>query len=139
LEYKILHARQFLDSRFNSLQNNDVTHFFIDRDISLRQEENVITMKKEETMSRDELITKIAKDAEITKKAAGAALNAFIEGVMGALEKGDKVSLVGFGTYSVTKRAKRKGINPQTKKTITIPARKVPVFRAGKKLKDAVK
>jgi DNA-binding protein HU-beta len=90
-------------------------------------------------MSRDELIAKIAKDAEITKKAAGAALNAFIEGVMGALEKGDKVSLVGFGTYSVTKRAKRKGINPQTKKAITIPARKVPVFRAGKKLKDAVK
>ncbi|MCD4828455.1 MAG: HU family DNA-binding protein [Candidatus Cloacimonetes bacterium] len=90
-------------------------------------------------MSREDLITRIAKDADITKKAAAAALNGFIDGVMGALEKGDKVSLVGFGTFDVVKRAKRKGINPQTKKPITIPARKVPVFRAGKKLKEAVK
>ncbi len=90
-------------------------------------------------MSREDLITKIAKDADITKKAAGIALNAFIEGVTVALEKDEKVSLVGFGTFAVVKRAKRKGINPQTKKAITIPARKVPVFRAGKKLKEAVK
>lgn len=90
-------------------------------------------------MSREDLIAKIAKDADITKKAAGLALNAFLEGVTVALEKGDKVSLVGFGTFDVVKRAKRKGINPQTKKTIEIPARKVPVFRAGKKLKEAVK
>ena len=90
-------------------------------------------------MSREDLIAKIAKDADITKKKAGLALTAVIDGVTEALQKGDKVSLVGFGTFDVVKRAKRKGINPQTKKAITIPARKVPVFRAGKKLKEAVK
>ncbi len=90
-------------------------------------------------MSREELVAKIAEEAGITKKAATAALNATIDGIQAALAKGDKVSLVGFGTFAVAKRAARKGINPQTKKAIKIPARKVPVFRAGKKLKEAVK
>jgi len=90
-------------------------------------------------MSREDLITKIAEDAAITKKAATAALNAVLDGVMIALEKGDKVSLVGFGTFSVSARKARKGVNPQTKKEIKIPARNVPVFKAGKKMREAVK
>ncbi|MCD4819632.1 MAG: HU family DNA-binding protein [Candidatus Cloacimonetes bacterium] len=90
-------------------------------------------------MNRQEIIDKIAADAVITKKAAGIALNSFIEAVTLSLEKGDKVSLVGFGTFKVNPRAAREGINPQTKEKIHIPARKVPVFKAGKKLKEAVK
>jgi DNA-binding protein HU-beta len=89
-------------------------------------------------MSREDLIKKIA-DTGLTKKAAGAALTAVLEGIMGALKKGDKVSLVGFGSFGVAKRKARNGINPKTKKAIKIPARKVPVFKAGKKLKDVVK
>ncbi len=90
-------------------------------------------------MKRDELLAKIATDTGITKKAAGEALNSFMEGIMHSLAKGDKVSFVGFGTFDVSKRKARNGINPQTRKKIKIPARKVPVFRAGKKLKDIVK
>jgi len=90
-------------------------------------------------MNRQDLIAKIAKDADVTKKAANAALNAVIEGVTLALEKGDKVSLVGFGTFKVNRRNARTGVNPQTKSKIQIPARNVPVFKAGKKLKEAVK
>ena len=67
------------------------------------------------------------------------ALNAFVDGVTLSLEKGEKVSLVGFGTFKVTDRAARMGINPQTKAKIQIPATKVPTFKAGKKLKEAVK
>jgi len=90
-------------------------------------------------MNRQDLIAKIAKDADVTKKAANSALNAVIDGITLALEKGDKVSLVGFGTFKVNKRNARTGVNPQTKAKIEIPARKVPVFKAGKKLKEAVK
>ncbi len=90
-------------------------------------------------MNRQELVEKIAKDAEISKKQAAKALAAFIDGVTLALEKGDKVSLVGFGTFKVTERAARVGINPQTKEKINIPASKVPTFKAGKRLKEAVK
>lgn len=90
-------------------------------------------------MKREELLAKMAAEAGITKKAAGTALNSFMEGIMQSLKKGDKVSLVGFGTFDVSKRKARNGINPQTRKKIKIPARKVPVFRAGKKLKDVVK
>jgi len=90
-------------------------------------------------MNRQELIDKIAKDAGISKKEAGLALNAFVDGVTLSLEKGEKVSLVGFGTFKVTERAARMGINPQTKAKIQIPATKVPTFKAGKKLKEAVK
>jgi len=90
-------------------------------------------------MNRQEIIDKIAADAVITKKAAGTALNSFIEAITLSLEKGEKVSLVGFGTFKVNERGPRVGINPQTKEKINIPARKVPVFKAGKKLKEAVK
>ncbi|OQX70513.1 MAG: hypothetical protein B6D62_04720 [Candidatus Cloacimonas sp. 4484_275] len=90
-------------------------------------------------MNRQELVDKIAADAGITKKAANLALNAVIDGITLALEKGDKVSLVGFGTFKVAKRNARVGVNPRTKEKINIAARQVPVFKAGKKLKDAVK
>jgi len=90
-------------------------------------------------MNRQDLVAKIAKDAEITKKAANIALNSIIDGITMAMEKGDKVSLVGFGTFKVNKRKARTGVNPQTKAKIQIPPRKVPVFKAGKKLKEAVK
>ena len=90
-------------------------------------------------MNRQDLVAKIAAEACVTKKAANQALNSVIDGITVALEKGDKVSLVGFGTFKVNKRNARSGVNPQTKAKIKIPARKVPVFKAGKKLKDAVK
>lgn len=90
-------------------------------------------------MNRQDLIAKIANEADVTKKAANSALNAVIDGITLALEKGDKVSLVGFGTFKVNQRNARTGVNPQTKAKIQIPARKVPVFKAGKKLKEAVK
>ena len=91
-------------------------------------------------MNREELIAKIAEEAEISKKAAGLALKAFIDSVTLSLQKDDdaKVTLVGFGTFAVSARKERKGINPKTGEEITIPAKKVPVFKAGKKLKDAV-
>ncbi|MBE9535554.1 MAG: HU family DNA-binding protein [Proteobacteria bacterium] len=89
-------------------------------------------------MTKDELVTKIAEDAGISKKEAGAALKAFTGSVSGALAKGESVSLVGFGTFSVSQRAARTGRNPQTGATIQIKARKVPKFKGGKALKDAV-
>ncbi|MFW5628633.1 MAG: HU family DNA-binding protein [Candidatus Cloacimonadaceae bacterium] len=90
-------------------------------------------------MTRDELIKKIASDAEISQKAAALALASVLDGVTTALADGGKVSFVGFGSFSVAHRKARKGINPQTGESLDIPARNVPVFRAGKKLKDAVK
>ena len=90
-------------------------------------------------MNRQGLIDKIAKDADVTKKAASIALKSLIEGITLSLEKGEKVSLVGFGTFKATKRKARTGRNPQTGRAIKIPARKVPVFRPGKELKSKVK
>jgi DNA-binding protein HU-beta len=90
-------------------------------------------------MTKAELVGAIAKDAGIPKAAAEKALNSFTANVTKSLKKGTKVTLVGFGTFTVSKRAARKGRNPQTGKTISIPATKVPKFRAGKALKDAVK
>ena len=89
-------------------------------------------------MNKAELIASIADKAELSKKDAEAALNAFVESVEGALKKDDKVQLVGFGSFEVRKRAARKGRNPQTKEEIKIPASKAPVFKAGKALKDLV-
>ncbi len=89
-------------------------------------------------MSRDDLIKKIAGDAGIPQKTASLALAAVLDGITLALKKGEKVSLVGFGSFSVAKRKARKGINPKTQEPLKIPARKVPVFKAGKKLKEAV-
>ena len=89
-------------------------------------------------MTKAELIAKIAAEAEISKKDADKALTAFIDVVTDALKDGDKVQLIGFGTFEVRERAARTGINPQTKKTITIAASKSPVFKAGAAFKSAV-
>lgn len=89
-------------------------------------------------MNKSELIDHIANQADISKAAAGRALEAVIGGVKTTLKKGGSVSLVGFGTFSVTKRAARTGRNPRTGASIKIKAAKVPKFRAGKALKDAL-
>ena len=88
--------------------------------------------------NKSDLIEAIAKSADISKAAAGRALDATIESIMKSLKKGELVSLVGFGTFYVGKRAARNGRNPRTGATIKIKAAKVPKFRAGKGLKDAV-
>ncbi|MBO6051087.1 MAG: HU family DNA-binding protein [Bacteroidales bacterium] len=85
-------------------------------------------------MNKAELISAIAENAGFTKVDAKKALESFLDVATAALKKGDKVSLVGFGTFSVIKRAARKGRNPQTKKEIKIPAKKVVKFRAGSEL-----
>jgi DNA-binding protein HU-beta len=90
-------------------------------------------------MTKAELIEKMAKDAKVTKAAADKAINSFVDGVKKALKKGERVTLIGFGTFSVTQRKARKGRNPQTGKEIKIPARKAPKFSAGQGLKKAVK
>ena len=89
-------------------------------------------------MNKTELIAAIAAKTGETKKDAEATLNAFVNVVSETLAKGDKVQLVGFGSFEVRKRAARKGRNPQTKEEIKIPASKAPVFKAGKDLKDLV-
>jgi len=89
-------------------------------------------------MNKAELITKIAEEAGITKVQAGTALETFMESVAKTLKKGDKLTLVGFGTFSVSKRAARKGRNPQTGATIKIKAKKVAKFKASKELSAKV-
>ncbi|BDD87181.1 transcriptional regulator [Desulfofustis limnaeus] len=89
-------------------------------------------------MNKKELIESIAGAAEISKAAAEKALNATMAAVADALKKGDKVTLVGFGTFSVAKRDARTGRNPQTGKSIKIPAKKIAKFKAGSKLSDAI-
>lgn len=89
-------------------------------------------------MNKSDLINSIASKSGLNKKNSEAALNAFISSVEDSLKAGDKVTLVGFGTFEVRERAERKGRNPQTKQEITIPASKAPVFKAGKGLKDNV-
>ena len=89
-------------------------------------------------MNKAELVDAIAKKAELSKKDSEKALKAAIETITATLKKGDKVQLVGFGTFEVSKRPARKGRNPQTKAEIKIPASKAPKFKAGKALKDAV-
>lgn len=89
-------------------------------------------------MKKTDLVAAIAEKAEISKKDADKALAAFIETVTDALAEGDKVQLIGFGTFEVRARAGRTGINPRTKETITIEASKTPVFKAGQAFKAAV-
>jgi len=89
-------------------------------------------------MNKTELIDVIAKNADISKAAAGRALDATVTAVQQTLKKGNMVTLVGFGTFYVGKRAARNGRNPQTGATLKIKAAKVPKFRAGKSLKDAL-
>lgn len=89
-------------------------------------------------MNKSELIDAIASQADIPKATAARALDAFIDSVTGALKTGDAVTLVGFGTFDVKDRAARTGRNPQTGNPISIAAAKIPGFKAGKGLKDAV-
>ncbi|HQW42721.1 MAG: HU family DNA-binding protein [Chitinophagaceae bacterium] len=91
-------------------------------------------MKKSQHMNKAELIAKLSDDAGITKTQANAALDSFVEAVTKTLKGGGKVTLVGFGTFSVSKRAARNGRNPQTGEVIKIKARKVAKFKAGKEL-----
>jgi len=89
-------------------------------------------------MNKAELIAKIADDAGITKTQANATVDAFVDAVTKTLKKGDKVTLVGFGTFSVSKRAARNGRNPQTGAVIKIKAKKVAKFKAGKELSSKI-
>lgn len=89
-------------------------------------------------MNKTELVAAVAAKAELSKKDAEAAVSAVIDSITDALVDGDKVALIGFGTFEVKTRAARKGLNPRTKEEIDIPASKAPAFKAGKALKDAV-
>jgi len=89
-------------------------------------------------MNKSDLIGKLSDDAGITKTQANAALDSFVDAVAKSLKKGDKVTLVGFGTFSVSKRAARNGRNPQTGAVIKIKAKKVAKFKAGKELSGKI-
>ena len=90
-------------------------------------------------MNKTDLVAAVAAKAEISKKDAEAAVAAVVSSITEALADGDKVALVGFGTFEVKERAARTGLNPRTKEKIEIPASKAPAFKAGKALKDAIK
>lgn len=89
-------------------------------------------------MNKNELIAAVAEKAELSKKDTEAAITAMVETITEALQREEKVQLVGFGSFEVKKRAERMGRNPKTEEPIPIPASKAPVFKAGKALKDAV-
>jgi DNA-binding protein HU-beta len=89
-------------------------------------------------MNKTELINQIAESADISKKEAGDTLQSFMMAVTDTMNKGDKLTLVGFGTFSVSKRAARDGRNPQTGKAIKIPAKNVVKFKSGKQLDEVV-
>lgn len=91
-----------------------------------------------EQVNKNELVAAVAEQAKVTKKVSEEVINALVDAIQGALAKGDKVSLVGFGTFEVRSRGSRTGRNPQTGQTITIPASRVPAFKAGKQLRDAI-
>ncbi|EEQ48581.1 HU family DNA-binding protein [Selenomonas flueggei] len=98
--------------------------------------ENIL--KEDATLNKQELVANVAEQASLTKKDAEKAVNALFETIKGALSEGDKVQLIGFGTFEVKDRKARKGRNPQTGKVIEIAASRNPVFKAGKALKDSV-
>ena len=89
-------------------------------------------------MNKSELIDVVAASADISKTAATRAVDAMVDSITNALQKSDQVTLVGFGTFSIKERAARTGRNPQTGEAIAIKAAKIPTFKAGKALKDAV-
>lgn len=89
-------------------------------------------------MNKTELVDAVAEGADLSKAAAGRAVDSLISSITAALQKGEQVALVGFGTFLVRDRAERAGRNPRTGETITIPAAKNPAFKAGKALKEAV-
>jgi DNA-binding protein HU-beta len=97
-----------------------------------------LTLKKFYVMNKAELISAVAEKSGLSKADAKKAIDAVVKSISEALIAGDKVSLVGFGTFSVAERASRSGINPATKKPITIPAKKVAKFKAGAELSDAI-
>ena len=99
---------------------------------------NNIPIEERFTMNKTELVAAISEQTELTKKDSEKALKALIDVVTEELKKGEKVQLVGFGTFEVSERAARTGKNPQTVKAINIPSCKAPKFKAGKALKDAV-
>jgi DNA-binding protein HU-beta len=105
--------------------------------ICLRQNQ-LFNLKNQKTMNKGDLITKMASDSKISKAQAESALNSFMKCTEDTLKKGGKITLVGFGTYSVSKRAARNGRNPQTGKPIKISARTVVKFKAGKQLATKV-
>ncbi len=90
-------------------------------------------------MTKTELVALVAEKSELTKKDADKAVSAVLESITETLKKGDKISLVGFGTFEVKERGERKGINPKTQEPMTIKASKSPAFKASKALKDAIK
>ncbi len=94
--------------------------------------------KMEVLMNKEELVQEVAKKAKVTQKDAGEILAALVSAIQKAVSKGDKVTLVGFGTWEARKRAARTGRNPQTGKEIKIAAKTVPAFSAGKKFKELV-
>lgn len=89
-------------------------------------------------MNKTELIAAVAEKTDLSKKDADAAVSAVLGAITDALKAGDKIQLVGFGTFEVRNRAAKQGRNPRTGETLTVPASKVPAFKAGKALKDAV-
>lgn len=91
------------------------------------------------SLGKSDLVGRIAEEAGLTKAQADKAVNAFVGTVQDVLKSGDKLTLVGFGTFTVAERGERKGVNPKTGEKITIPAGKSPKFKAGKGLKDLVK
>lgn len=90
-------------------------------------------------MNKGDLVEKVAKECDLSKAAAEKSLNSILDAISDAMAAGDKVTLIGFGTFSVSNRAAREGRNPQTGETMKIPARKVVKFKAGSKLADAAK
>lgn len=123
-DFELAIKQPVADKRISADHNRPILHYS-----STRKGLNV---------NKSELIEAIAKEADISKAAAGKALDGFTKAVTTALKKGDTVTLVGFGTFYVGERAERKGRNPQTGKELIIPAAKSPKFRAGKALKDAL-
>ena len=95
-------------------------------------------LKEDATLNKQELVANVAEQASLTKKDAEKAVNAVFEAIKSALSEGDRIQLIGFGTFEVKDRKARKGRNPQSGEEIDIPASKTPVFKAGKALKDSV-
>src|SRR5699024_2148273 len=106
---------------------------------SLTWYEFFIKIKEVNSMNKTELVDAVADKSELSKKDAAKAVDAVFDSVMDSLQGGDKVQIIGFGNFEVRERSARKGRNPQTGEEIQIPASKVPAFKAGKALRDAVK
>jgi DNA-binding protein HU-beta len=123
------------------LEHSPKIYFLIKKFWSLGKADKFVSLFKQlkkSFMNKAELIAQLAEDAGITKVQANAALDSFVDTVTKTLKKGDKVTLVGFGTFSVSKRAARTGRNPQTGEAIKIKAKKVARFKAGKELSSKV-